>query len=119
MNDEETIMKKVKEINNSIHKSIVVKVDYPSNHENNRLPVLDMEFWIGQVEVNGELKHHILYSHYMKPVSSKYVIRKDSAISYHTKLNILTNELTHIMRNISPHVATEEKQLHIQYFMHR
>ena len=55
-NDEETTMEKVKEIGNSIHKSIVVKVDYPSNHENNRLPVLDMVFWIGQVEVNRELK---------------------------------------------------------------
>ena len=118
-NDEETTMEKVKEIANSIHKSIVVKVDNPSNHGNDRLPVLDMEFWIGQGEVNGELKHQILYSHYMKPVLSRYVIRKDSAISYNTKLNILTNELTHVMRNISPHVAMEEKQLHIQYFMHR
>ena len=106
-------MEKVKEIANSIHKSIVVKVDYPSNHENNRLPVLDMEFWIGQVEVNGELKHQIFYSHYMKPVSSRYVIHKDSAISYNTKLNILTNKLTRVMRNISPHVTTEEKQQHI------
>ena len=100
-------------------KSIVVKVDYPSNHENNRLPVLDMEFWIGQVEVNGELKHQILYSHYMKPVSGRYVIHKDSAISYNTKLNILTNELTRVMRNLSPRVTTEEKQQHIQYFVHR
>ena len=78
-----------------------------------------MEFWIGQVEVNGELKHQILYSHYMKPVSSRYVIHKDSAISYNTKLNILTNELTRVMRNIFPHVTPEEKQQHIQYFMHR
>ena len=101
-------MEKVKEIANSIHKNIVVKVDYPSNHENNRLPVLNMEFWIGQVEVNGELKQQILYSHYyMKSVSSRHVIRKDSAISYNTKLNILINEHTRVMRNISPHVATE------------
>ena len=114
--DEETTMEKVEEIAN---KSIVVKVDYPSNHENNRLPVLDMEFWIAQVEVNGELNHQILYSHYMKPVSSRYVIHKDSAISYNTKLNILTNKLTRVMRNISPHVTAEEKQQHIQYFMHR
>ena len=118
-NDEETTMEKVKEIANSIHKSTVGKVDYPSNHENNRLPVLDMDFWIGQGEVNGELKHQILYSHYMKPVSSRHVIRKYSVISYNTKLNILTNELTRVVRIISPHVATEEEQLHIQYFMHR
>ena len=46
----------------------------------------------------------------MKPVSSRYVIRKDSAISYNTKLNNLTNELTDVMQNIYPHVATEKKQ---------
>ena len=94
-------------------------MDYPSNHENKRLPVLDMEFWIEQVEVNGELKHQILYSHYIKSVSSRYVIHKDSAISYNSKVNILTNELTRVMRNISPYVAKEEKQLHLQYFIHR
>ena len=114
--EEKITMDKVKEIANGIHKSIKVKVDYPSNHDNNRLPVLDMEFWIGEIEINGEKKNQILYSHYIKPVSNRYVIHKTLAISYNTKINILTNELTRIMRNTSPYVAENERQSHLQYF---
>lgn len=55
----------------------------------------------------------------MKTVSSRYVIHKNSAISYSSKINILTNELLRVMRNISPYVSEEEKQMHIQYFMYR
>ena len=118
-NREEGTMEKVKEIANSIHESIVVKVDYPSKHENNRLPVLDMEFWIEEVEINGVQKHQILYSHYMKPVSSRYVVHKDSAIPYRSKINVLTNDLLRVMKNVSPLVGNEERNHHIQYFMHR
>ena len=42
---------------------------------------------------------------------------KKSAMQYNAKINILTNELIRIMRNISCHVTLEEKQSHIQYFM--
>ena len=34
------IMEKLQDVANSIHESISVKVDYPSNHENQRLPIL-------------------------------------------------------------------------------
>ena len=119
VNKEKLTMEKVKQIANEIHESIKVKVDFPSNYEIKRLPVLDMEFWIEEIEINGEKKNQILYSHYMKPVSSRYVVHKKSAMSYNAKINILTNELIRIMRNISCHVTLEEKQSHIQYFMYR
>ena len=118
-NPEKVTMNKVKDIANNIHQSIKVKVDFPSNYRNNRLPVLDMEFWIEEVEINGQKRNTILYSHYIKPVASRYVIHKKSAMSYKTKIHVLINELIRIMRNISPHVAESERRSHIQYFMNR
>ena len=79
---ERRIMERIKLIANSIHKSISVKVDYPSNHPNKRLPILDTEMWIEKIEVNGVMKHQILYSYYEKEMSSKYLIHKTSAFQY-------------------------------------
>ena len=100
-NREETTMNKVKEIANSIHESIVVKVDYPSNHESKRLPILDTEMWMEEIEIDGQVKTQIMYSFYEKGMSNKCVIHRESAISYSSKINILTNDLVRIMKNIS------------------
>ena len=116
---EKRTMEKIKEVANDIHSSIKVKVDYPTQHERNRLPILDMELWIDEVEVGGVLKHQLLYSHYMKPMSSRLVIHKDSAISFNAKMNILVNDLVRIMKSISPHVSEEERRGHVQYYMNR
>ncbi len=116
---EKRTMELVKEIANDIHSSIKVKVDYPSKHESKRLPMLDMELWIEKVEIDGEMKYQLLYSHYMKAVSSRFVIHNNSAISSCTKINILVNDLIRVMKNISPHVKKEERNRHIQYYMYR
>ena len=63
---DETTMLRLQEIANEIHPSIQITIDFPSNHPNNRMPVLDIEQWIQQVDVNGEMKNQILHTHYMK-----------------------------------------------------
>ena len=94
-------MKRIKTIANSIHRSIQVKVDYPSKHHDQRMPILDTKMWLEEVEVRGVMKHQILYSYYEKEMSSKYVLHKESAISRGSKINILVNELLrgHAMAN--------------------
>ena len=42
-NADEIITKSIKEIADTIHESIQVTIDYPSNHEYERIPVLDLE----------------------------------------------------------------------------
>ncbi|XP_052825841.1 uncharacterized protein LOC128248506 [Octopus bimaculoides] len=54
----------------------------------------------------------------MKPISSKYVITKNSALSHSVKINILITDLVRIMRNISPLCSPWERQRHTQDFMH-
>ena len=116
---EEKTMNLIKDIANKIHPTIQVKVDYPSNNENGRMPVLDTEQWIESVSVEGQIKPQILHSHYMKPMSNKHVIHKDSAISDKAKINILTADLVRIMRNVSPLCKEEERGRKVQQFINR
>ena len=102
-NDKVT-MQHIKEIANEIHTSIKVTIDMlPSNHSHNRMPVLDLEQWIENFQVNNKKeKHQILFSHYMKPMSSKHLIKNSSALSPQTRISILVADLVRIMRNSSP-----------------
>ena len=116
---QEGIMERIKKIANSIHPSIRVTVDFPAKHDSNRLPILDSEMWIEEVEVAGTMKHQILYSYYEKEMSSKYLIHKNTAISRSSKMNILVNELLRIMKNTSLRVKQDERDKHVQHFMHK
>ena len=75
----------IQDIANSIHPSIRVTIDYPTKHANGRLPVLDLEQWIEEIDVNDIKKPQILHSHYMKPMSNKGVIHRNSALTMRTK----------------------------------
>ena len=116
---DKAMMNKIKEIANTIHPNIKVTVDYPSAHHNRRLPVLDTEQWIEEVNVDGIIKPQILHSHYIKPMSNRQLIHKDSALSDSGKMNILVAELVRVMRNVSRMCQPQELKKHIQYFIHR
>lgn len=112
-------MLEIQQVANTIHPSLQVTVDYPSNHASGRMPVLDIEQWIQPVDVNGSMKHQILHSHYMKPMSSKHVVNKSSALPISAKMNILTADLVRVMRNVSNYCQEGEREKHIQQFIHR
>eukprot|EP00794_Sanderia_malayensis_P017164 gene17164-18886_t len=86
-------MEKIQVIANEKHESIKVTIDYSSIHENNRMPVLDVEQWVQPIQCNGATKSKILHSHYMKPMASKHVLNKHSALSQESKTNILVADL--------------------------
>ena len=116
---EKETMEFLQQVANEIHPSIRVTVDFPSNHENGRLPVLDVEQWIGDVLVDGVQKKQILHSHYMKEMSSKLLISKDYALAMKSKMNILSADLLRVMRNVSPLCTEDERTNHVQHFVHR
>ena len=112
-------METIQKIANEIHPSISVTIDFPTNHVNNRMPVLDLELWIEMVEINGSMKHQNMFSHYMKPMANKYLINNRSALSATTKNNVLVADLVRIMRNVSLQCQESERQKHIQHFIKR
>ena len=72
------MIKKVSEIANTIDACIQSTYDYGSKYEDGRVPMLDLKLWIGENE-SGEYK--VLHTHYMKEVSSRYLIQdRDKAI---------------------------------------
>ena len=118
-NKEEKTMLILQDIANAIHPSIQVTVDFPSNHENGRMPILDTEQWIENIKVGDRVKPQILHSQYSKPMSSKYVTHHDSAMPYQTKINILIADLVRIMRNVSSHCQENERRNKIQEYLLR
>ena len=42
---------KIKEIGESIHRSIKLTKEVPSEHEDRKLPVLDLKTWIEEIEI--------------------------------------------------------------------
>ena len=117
---DERTMKKLQEIGNSIHPSIEVTVDYPTNNPNGRMSVLDTEHWLEKVEKeNGEKKVQVLHSQYTKPMANTQVIHKNSAISEKSKHNILVADLVRIMRNISSMCKKDERKKKVQFFINK
>ena len=118
-NKEEKTMKKLQEIANSIHASIKVTTDFPSNHENGRMPILDTEQWIENVKIGNIVKPQILHSHYSKSMTSKYVTLRNSAMPYQNKMSILIADLIRIMRNVSLLCKDEERTKMVQEYLLR
>ena len=76
-NDERTMLL-IKQIGNDIHPSIQLEVDYPSEHQDQKLPIRDLKVWletrgkkIGNQDVDVSV---IMYEFYSKEMASKAVI---------------------------------------------
>ena len=112
------VMEKVKVLADGVHPSIKVEVDCGYNHQerNGRLPVLDVEVWIGETE-DGRLK--ILHSHYVKEVSSRLVMVNRSAHGESTKRNVMVNEVGRILKNCSVYLPWEVAANKVSYFVKR
>ena len=95
---ENNTMRECIEIANSIHPSIQVTGDIPTKYDENRLPILDLRVWIGEVSPGV---HKIITTHYMKDVSTRAVINSKSSHPIQMKKNVRVNEIMRIQRHIS------------------
>ena len=112
------MMELVEGLANGVHESIKVEVDCGYNHSERegRLPVLDIEVWIGEGK-DGKLR--ILHSHYVKDVSSRRVMEWSSAHGENTKRNVMVNELCRIMKNCSVYLPWEKVAEKVSYYVRR
>ena len=105
ISDDQRTFTLIKIIGESIHESIKLETDVPSNHKDKKLPLLDLKVYIvhDQFEDNGNIitTTKILHEYYMKEMSCKSVIHKDSALSISTKRTILTQMCLRIILNCS------------------
>jgi len=113
---DETIMKKVQLEANAIHPSIKTTIDYCSNYEDRKLPMLDLKIWIGKNK-DGQLK--IMHEHYIKDVTTRSLIHYTSSHPPNTKMNVMVNEARRILRNCSTELEWIETVSHLNYFVKR
>lgn len=112
----------IKQIGDSIHPSIILESDVPSNHEDGKVPILDLKVWISEAETQTEgerRKRRIMHEFYSKDVSSKLLIHKDAALSLNTKRIILTQQCLRVILNCSPYLKRGIVENHLTYFMLR
>ena len=117
--DDESTIEKIRKIGESIHQSIKLTKETPSEHEDKKLPVLDLKTWVEKVEIEGEEKHQILHQFYMKEVSSKAVIHRNAALSIKNKRTILTQECIRVIRNCHNLIGEQKRAEHLTYYMKR
>ena len=87
-------------------------IDTPCNHENDKIPVLDI-----QVNINKEKKQRLDFELYEKPTKHPNVILFDSALSMNKKRTILTQECLRIMRNTKIELGESIRNKHLNKFM--
>ena len=113
--NDETNMQLFQRLANTIHPSIQVTIDYPTNHHDAKLPSLDLKLWTEQRNNHTVIVHE----HYCKDVASKAVINARSAVPWKNKRTILTQEILRILRNCSIDLPWERVSEHVTEFTAR
>ena len=118
---DEANMSIVQNVANTIHPSIEVTFDCPSQHDDQKMPVLDLKVWTSLIafQENREPEMKILHEHYHKEVASKSVVNARSALPWKTKRTIHTQEVIRILRNCSRHLPANVARKHIEEYVAR
>ena len=106
---------KVKELGDTIDESIVVETDCPSNHADNKLPLLDLKVWLEKKDG----KRVVIHEFYQKEVSSKTTTHARSTLPWKTKHTILVQQAVRILRNCSQNLPWTEVASHLTYMSMR
>ena len=96
-------------ISNSISEAIQFEGDVPSNHTSKKVPMLDMQMCIIQVEVPadpvtntpGYNYPQVSYSFYKKPMARQTIMAATSAMPEGIKRETIVNEMLRRLSNIS------------------
>ena len=100
------ILKKVAE---SIEPMIQFTCDFPSAHDDGKIPILDVKVWL-----NSE--NEALFEFFEKETKSQKVILASSALPNNQKLTILTAEAVRRLKNTSQQLGPEVQTKHLNNF---
>ena len=116
---------------NAINPDLVFTAEVPEDFADGKLPTLDTKFWqMGGLEAKGQetfggmpansklIDYRINHSYFEKEMRTPYVIMKRSAMSDHSRYNILANELVRRLSNMKREETThEEKEEVVEHFI--
>ena len=92
-----------------------METDCPAEHEDNKLPILDIKVWLQE----REGRKYIIHEHYMKPVASMALVNARSTLTWKSKRIILVQQAIRILRNCSEDLSWETKKKHLNQMMNR
>ena len=118
-NDDARTFRIIQQIGNDIHQSIELTTDVPSKNEDCKVPILDLKCWVEERCEENATRYTILHEHYIKDVSSKLVLHRDSAISIHSKRTILTQQCLRVLLNCSESLEETRRNEHLSFYMAR
>ena len=72
---DKVMMEVVMEIASSIEEMIEITVDFPNNHEDKVVPLIELKAWLNESDGSK-----IYYTFYEKPTKSPFVMTKSSAM---------------------------------------
>ena len=113
------IMQEVKQIAETIHRSIQVTVDCLSYHEDKKVPILDLKVWLQTASGDGNGSTVLLHEYFYKDVATRAVVDARSAVPIETKRITLIQEVLRILRNCSRRLPWDTVRDHIQAFCAR
>ena len=101
---ETNISNRLKSIADQIFPNMfTVTVDFPTNHPDGKMPLLDLKVWVDH-------ESNIIYhEHYRKPVSYRGIIWYESGIPMKMKSNIILNDGLRRLTNCSPDLDIDKK----------
>ena len=112
---DQIMMELLKNIGNSIHQSIKLEIDYPSQYPDKKLPILDIKVWIDKRESDD--RRIVFYEYYEKERNSKWVLHAKAALSQEMKRTILTQQILRIFLNCSCDLTWEHRVKHANEMM--
>ena len=114
---DERTLKEIKKIGETIHESIKLETDSPSQNTDKKLPILDLKVWI-ENDITSD-RYKIMHEHYIKDVSSQLLTHANSAIAWKDKRTILTQMGLRVLLNCSVDLSKETVSQHLSNFNKR
>ena len=111
----------VKDNGNRIHPSTQITVDYPSKHDDKKMPILDLKVWlkIRNSHNQDNTPNLVVHEFYYKEVATRAVTHARSAMPLSMKRTTLTLELLRIMLRCSPELGWAAVIPHLDHAMLR
>ena len=91
---------------NTVCPIIQWKGDCPGEHEDSKMPLLDLKVWVHREE---EMNQQIRFEFYRKPMASRAVMLVRSAMPSRVKRASLTQEALRILKNCSTGIPWERR----------
>ena len=110
--NENSTVRVLTEVADSILDMISFTSDIPSNHSDGMLPVLD-------IKVKLDFNNEVVFDYFEKPTKTDQVILASSALSWRQKKDIHTNELIRRLRNTSAKLGESAQNHHLNCYMIR